>query len=89
MNLQTLQRQVDQCRFAASNYFADLLDWWDTQGTTNGRVNSPAVVSNPMSEPLEELAGQIERFAGSLKDESERKNFEAARDRLLSMSVGR
>jgi ATP-dependent DNA helicase DinG len=86
-DLKTLQRQVDQCRFATANYFADLLDWWDTQGTTNGRVNSPAVVENPISGPVEELAGQIKRFAGSIKDDSERKNFEAAHDRLLSLSV--
>jgi len=86
-DLKTLQRQVDQCRFATANYFADLLDWWDTQGTTNGRVNSPAVVDNPISGPAEELAGQIKRFAGSIKDDSERKNFEAAHDRLLSLSV--
>jgi len=86
-NLQTLQRQVDQCRFAAANYFADLLDWWDQKGDTNGRINTPGVVANPISEPMEELAGRIKRFADSLKDESEQKNFESAHDRLLSLST--
>ncbi len=86
-DLKTLQRHVDQCRFATSNYFADLLDWWEKKGDTNGRVNAPAVVDNPISEPLEELAGRIKRFANSLEDESEKKNFDAAHDRLLGLSA--
>lgn len=85
-DLKTLQRQVDQCRYATSNFFADLLDWWDQHGDTNGRVSKPAVVANPLSEPMEELAGRIKRFANSLEDESEKKNFDAAHDRLLAMS---
>jgi len=86
-DLKTLQRMVDQCRFAAANYFADLLDWWDHKGDTNGRVSSPEVVVNPLSEPMEELASRIERFALSITDESEKKNFDSARDRLVSMST--
>jgi len=86
-NLQTLQRMVDRCRYAMSNFFADLLDWWEKKGLTNGRVNAPQVVDNTLSEPLEELAGRIKRFADSLNDESEKKNFDSAHDRLLGLSA--
>ncbi len=86
-NLETLQRMVDRCRYATSNFFADLLDWWEKKGLANGRINAPAVVSNTLSEPLEELAGRIERYAESLDDESEQKNFTAAHDRLLGLSM--
>lgn len=86
-DLQTLQRMVDRCRYAMSNFFADLLDWWEKKGQPNGRVNTPQVVDNTLSEPLEELAGRIKRFADSLDDESEKKNFDAAHDRLLGLSA--
>lgn len=86
-DLQRLQRMVDRCRYAMSTFFADLLDWWEHQGQTNGRVDKPKVVDNTLSEPLEELAGRIKRFADSLDDESEKKNFDSAHDRLLGLSA--
>jgi ATP-dependent DNA helicase DinG len=86
-DLKALQRMVDQCRFATSNYFADILDWWDKKGDTNGRVNTAGIVDNVVSEPLEELAGRIKHFANSLDDESEKKNFDSAHDRLLGLSA--
>ncbi len=86
-NLITLQTKVDQCRFASANLFADLLDWLEQRQPGNGRVHSANVVANTLSEPLEELAAGVDRFLRGLNDESEKKNFESARDRLLSMSM--
>lgn len=85
--LKTLQRMVDRCRFAAANLFADLQDWWDNQGSSNGRIDMPEVVGNPLSEPLEELAERIKAFGKSINDESERKNFESASERLTAIST--
>lgn len=86
-DLRGLQQLVDQCRYASANHFADLLDWLDNQSDKQGRVREPAVVANSLSEPLELLAARVQQFGGSLKDESERKNFESAHDRLMSLST--
>lgn len=86
-DLRGLQQLVDQCRFSAANHFADLLDWHDKQADKQGRVRQPAVVANSLSEPLELLAARVQQFGASLKDESDRKNFESAHDRLMSLST--
>jgi ATP-dependent DNA helicase DinG len=85
-DLQGLQREVDRCRYAVANYFADLLDWQDREGPSNGRVPKPTTVQNPISEPLEQLANRVKHFADSIKDESEKKNFTSASERLLGLS---
>ena len=85
-DLRTLQSEVDRCRYAVANYFADLLDWLDREGNTNGRVAKKQVVENAVSEPMAQLAQRIKHFSDSLKDESEKKNFTAASDRLTGLS---
>jgi ATP-dependent DNA helicase DinG len=82
----SLQMLVNQARFAASNYFADLLDWLEAQSETQGRVRQSEVVANSLSEPLESLAVRVKAFGQALKEESERKDFDAAHDRLMSLS---
>ncbi|TWT80678.1 putative ATP-dependent helicase DinG [Planctomycetes bacterium CA13] len=84
--LQGLQRQVDQCRFAASNLFADLLDWWENSGSRNGRVMHPKVVDNPLSEPMEILAKALMQQADGQNNEADRKDFASASERLAVLS---
>lgn len=86
--LQGLQQLVDRCRFAASNLFADVLDWWERSGRSNGRVEHPAVVDNPLSDPMEQLARALRQQASGHQDESTRKDFESAHDRLLALAGG-
>ena len=86
--LVALQQMVDRCRYASSQFFADLLDWWEESGRPNGRVNSPGVVSNPVSKPMEELALGLQRQANAAKGESEKADFQSAHDRLLSLAGG-
>ncbi|TVP95373.1 MAG: helicase [Planctomycetaceae bacterium] len=85
-DLKGLQQLVDQCRYAAANHFADLLDWLESQGDTQGRVRMPDVVENTLSEPLVELAARVQKFGLSLHDDSESKNFNSAHDRLISLA---
>jgi ATP-dependent DNA helicase DinG len=87
-DLRGLQQQVDQCRYAASNLFADVLDWWEQQGPENGRVERPEIVDNPLSEPMEILAAALKRQADGQRDEGDRKDFSSAHDRLLSLAGG-
>lgn len=87
-DLQGLQQQVERCRFAATNLFADLLDWWDESGRKNGRVERPAIVDNPLSKPMEKLATALRQQADAQKNESDRKDFESAYERMLSLAGG-
>ncbi|QDT06165.1 hypothetical protein K227x_45730 [Rubripirellula lacrimiformis] len=87
-DLVTLQNLVDRCRFAATNLFADLLDWYDQTKTKNGRVHHPDIVDNPLSDAMEILAAQLQKQAAAQKQETDRKDFESAYDRMLGLSGG-
>lgn len=81
-NLEGLQKQVGILRFAHSSFFADVRDWWRSHGKENGRVDHPGVVDNPLSQPMEDLARKLHQQAAGQEDESDRLEFESARDRL-------
>tara|TARA_R110002073_G_scaffold6599_1_gene38780 strand:- start:84 stop:2129 length:2046 start_codon:yes stop_codon:yes gene_type:complete len=83
-----LQKQLERCRFAATNLFADILDWWENSGTRNGRVLHPGVVDNRVSQPMEALARSLLEQAEGQKDESEKKDFESAHDRMMALAGG-
>ena len=85
-DLKGLAQQVTQCRFAADTLFADLLDWWEGSGRKNGRVDQQHIVSNPLSQPMEELARGIGMQADARRDPSDAKEFESAYERLLALS---
>nr|WP_261343557.1 helicase C-terminal domain-containing protein [Rubripirellula reticaptiva] len=87
-DLTAMQQLVDRCRFASTNLFADVLDWYDSTKTKNGRVHHPDIVDNPLSDAMELLAGQLQKQAAAQKLETDRKDFESAYDRMLSLSGG-
>lgn len=87
-DLKGLQQQVDRCRFASTNLFADVLDWWENSGPQNGRVHHPGLVDNPLSDPMEKLARAMLQQADGQTNESDRKDFQSAHDRLLQLSGG-
>ena len=70
----------------ATNFFADILDWWEQSGRKNGRVDHPGVVDNEVSEPMEQLAGALRQQADGQSNEADRKEFESAHDRMMSLS---
>lgn len=86
-DLKRLQRDVDRCRMVANDYFADLLDWWEQQGKGNGRVGKAEVVENAVSDALESLARSLRKFADDQEEESIRKDFVSAHDRLLALAA--
>lgn len=87
-DLVALQQMVDRCRYASSQFFADILDWWEEAGKPNGRVNTPGIVDNPVSKPMEELARGLQRQANAAKGESEKADYQSAHDRLLALAGG-
>lgn len=86
--LKGLQQQVGRCRFAATEFFANLVDWWQSSGPANGRVLKAGVVDDPLSEPMEQLAFGLKRQADGQESESDRKDFESAHDRMLALAGG-
>jgi len=87
-DLKGLQQKVEQCRFAATNLFADVLDWWESSGRKNGRVEQAGIVENALSKLMEELALALRRQADAQKNESDRKDFESAFDRMMVLAGG-
>ncbi|WP_417733207.1 ATP-dependent DNA helicase [Rosistilla oblonga] len=85
-DLQRLQQDVDRCHFAADEYFAGLLDWWDEDPRRNGRVRRPNLTPNVVSDPLSALAKQLKRYGDGMDNESVRKDFMSAHDRLTVLA---
>ena len=85
-NLTALQKLVDQCRFAASTLFADLLDWWEEHGRKNGRVNQADIVDNPLSDSMELLSKGLMKQVEASKRDEDRKDFQSAHDRTLALA---
>jgi ATP-dependent DNA helicase DinG len=85
-DLRRLQRDVDACRTASDEFFADLLDWWESAGSKNGRVAAAEPVANLVSEPLEALAKALHNYGHAQSNESIAKDFHSAADRLTVMS---
>jgi ATP-dependent DNA helicase DinG len=87
-DLKELQQWVDRCRFASTNLFADILDWYESSKTTNGRVFAPDIVDNPLSEAMEQVAARLQKIASEQKVESDRKDFESAFERMIALAGG-
>lgn len=85
-DLRGLQSEVDRLRFAHSNFFADVLDWWRDHGTENGRVEHPGVVDNPLTADMLKFARQLGQQADGQNNEADRKEFESARDRVTILA---
>ncbi len=84
--LQELQQQVDGCRVAADEFFADLCDWQESQAPSNGRVSQRLPVTNRLSGTLQALARKVKRAGDQQHDDSERQDFIAAHDRLIALA---
>jgi ATP-dependent DNA helicase DinG len=84
-DLKRLQQRVDQCRYAASEFFADLWEWKSQTAPPNGRVAAPLNVPNKLSPDLLELARGVKQAGDAIQDETERQDFTAAHDRLVGL----
>ncbi|MCH2594534.1 MAG: DEAD/DEAH box helicase family protein [Pirellulales bacterium] len=84
--LHNLQQQVDGCRVAADDFFADLTDWRDAKAPSNGRVEQPLEVTNRLSDELQALAREIRRAGDTQSEETERQDFIASHDRLVTLA---
>jgi ATP-dependent DNA helicase DinG len=83
--MESAQQQVLRCHYCCDEFFEQLRLWHAEHPDSNGRVLEPKQFSNPLGSELRELAATIRQLGASLDDESDRKDFEAAHDRLLAL----
>ena len=85
-DLKRLQGCVDRCRYAASDFFAELWEWKSTAAPPNGRVGAPLSATNSLSPELLELARGLKQAGDAITAETERQDFTAAHDRLVALA---
>lgn len=85
-DLQTAQREVEDCYHVAAEFFSDILAWNDNQESRNGRVQTPEIARNRLSPALRKLARTTRSAGKKVNDESERQDFGAAHDRLIALA---
>ena len=85
--MRDLQQLVDQCRLAADEFFADLLDWRQSGAAPeNGRLAAPLEITNRLTGDLQALAREVRRAGDAQNEETERQDFIAAHDRLVALA---
>ncbi len=86
--MQRAQQEVSRCHYLSDEFFDQLLQWYRERGKSNGRVDGPDVVPNPLSAALEQLAATTKGLGARLADESARQDFLAANKRLAALAAG-
>jgi len=81
-----LQRLVDECRYAATDFFDELGYWRDDSGGSNGRVHRADVVENGLSPTLMRLARQVREQSEVIEIVEQRQDFVAAANRLRALA---
>jgi ATP-dependent DNA helicase DinG len=80
------QRLVAECRERAGDYFDSIDAWVENHRGSNGRVQEPGIVPNPLSEGLSNLARSVRQVADGIDSPEEKQDFVAARDRLKGLA---
>jgi len=80
------QRQVLTCRYASDEFFGDIISWLLDQGSSNGRVRAPEIVSNPLTPALLQLSEMVRQSGHQLKSATERQDFVASADKLEAIA---
>lgn len=78
----THQDLVVRCHIEAENFFSDMQTVAPTGPNRSGRVRQPCRVENKLSPGLDDLAHAIEVSAEEFKNESEKRDFLSASERL-------
>ncbi len=84
--LADLQQDVAACRFASDEFFDDWREWWLKHPGANGRVRKAEQVDNQISPLLSALAKRLRFASTTFTEETEKQDFVAASDRLLSVA---
>ncbi len=86
------QKSVLNCQYAVEDFFSELMGWMQqhttpTRAQQSIRVRQPDVIPNELSPKLTRLAQLTEQFGDNMKNESEKKDFISASERLTALAV--
>jgi len=86
--LREAQQQVWECRERAADFFESVSAWLSAQPKGNGRVRTPGIVRNTLSEGLRQLVTMLRRHAKQIEQPEERQDFTAAANRIDALAKG-
>jgi ATP-dependent DNA helicase DinG len=84
---QQARHQVDEVRFTAERFFLDILAWHARQPRGSGRVRTPHIVIDSVSEELTKLASTLQQLGDKREAEEEKIELTAAADRCLGLAA--
>ena len=92
-NYSRAQQQVLECHFQSDQFFDDVLAWQRKQERNEQRVAMTTRVREPhfpegqLSESLVQLAKLVRSAGNSISNETEKKDFTSAYDRLIALAA--
>ncbi len=87
LGLRQLTQDTYRCMESLDDLTADLAGWQAGQEKTNGRVRAPLLIETVLSERLQTLSEQLERYGQDLKDANSRLELMSASQRLSSLAA--
>lgn len=85
-NLQRAQREVLSCRYAAEEYFDEVLGWLESTEVSTGRVLAAKMFTDSLGPALAKLANTVKRLSLEIEDSTDRQDFLSATQRLELLS---
>ncbi len=82
LGLKQLMRKTYDCMELVDDMVFDLSGWLANSPQNNGRVREPKIVKNALSDTLDELASQLERFGVNHELASVRQDMMSSKNRL-------
>jgi ATP-dependent DNA helicase DinG len=80
-------KQVDAVRFAADRFFAGVEAWLSGQKKATGRVRTPFIVADTLSEELTKLASAVQAITHTLSADEEKIELDAAANRCRGLAL--
>jgi ATP-dependent DNA helicase DinG len=84
--LERTQRLVEQAHVACDQFFDDLAYWQKNLGRSNGRVQSPSVVTNNLSGLLRELSLALKQVRDRCENDEDRMEVESMANRAFDLA---
>lgn len=86
-DLGNAEQQVMRCRFAAQDFFDEVLAWRKANARTNGRVQQTDIVKNVLSPTLSKLSRMVREAGDRQKQREEKQDFTSAADRISGLAA--
>ncbi len=84
--LRSAQEQTLKCHHHMFDFFNDIEHWLDRQGGFQARVQEPGIVVDILTPELKKLAKMLREHADELEDETQKKDYYSAHDRLVAIA---